>query len=114
MKCVTNLEIFDSTFIGVALDAFFSLDVLKTSSVGGKPSNFNGASHDPLDPEILTFLNGMRNVHIYENKINLILFLLTLDLFSIRVHGDVSRIKHVVKYINKKCNNMRRNNKSKI
>lgn len=59
MKCVTNSDTFDSSFIGLALDAFFGMEVLKTSSVGGKPSNFNQVSHDPLDPEILTFLNGM-------------------------------------------------------
>lgn len=63
MKSVTNLATFDSTFIGLALDGFFGVEVLKNSSVGGKASNFNQVSHDALDPEILAFLKGMARLN---------------------------------------------------
>lgn len=65
MKCVTNLAAFDSSFIGLALDTFFGIEVLKKSSAGGKVSNFNQTSHEALDPEVLTFLKGMHDILIF-------------------------------------------------
>lgn len=110
MKRVTNSAVFDSSFIGLALDAFFGLDVLQSSSVGGKPSNSNQVSHN-LDPEILTFIHGMseqdfHNMNAQNNS--LVLSLFHLDIFSLRVKCDAERLKHFNKFINKKCNNVRR------
>lgn len=47
-------------------------------------------------------------IYLYIYAKNLTSSLFSLDLFSVRVQSDAERMKHFNKYINKKCNNLRR------
>lgn len=53
-----NTEALDSNFVSILLSAVFGDDVLKESSVEGKKSNLNNASHKALETKKLKFIKG--------------------------------------------------------
>lgn len=51
-------EIADSKFVYYLLDALYDKEELKSSSFRGSKSNFNGISHEQLDPMRLSIIEG--------------------------------------------------------
>lgn len=55
----------DSSFVANLATIVFSMDVLKSSSAGGRRSNSNKVSHIALDVVKLKFVEGNSNINIW-------------------------------------------------
>lgn len=57
---MSKISEYDSKYVGFLLSIVFGDDTLKKCSARGTASNFNGASHQALDPQILKFIEGTK------------------------------------------------------
>lgn len=60
LKSMNKSATFDSTFVSYALSTIFGDVVLKVSSAGGRPSNYNSIRHNKLDENKLNFIRGKK------------------------------------------------------
>lgn len=109
MKELSKAAGMDSTFVSTLLTLVFSDDVLKVSSAGGRKSNFNKKSHTALDQTKLRFVEGNILTQFYVNRNAIKLYdTIFSDLFAQRIKYDGKRKKKFTKFVNKKCNSLRR------
>lgn len=102
----------DSKYLCCCLDFMFTTEELKSSSYGGKNSNFNGKGHRRLNVTKMQFIERMYIFEVFEKHDykpkNLCCITSFTDLFSKRVKGNQKRLKKIPYIINKRCNNLRR------
>lgn len=124
---MTNEAESDSKFVSILLSAVFGDEILMGSSAGGRKSNYNNVSHKALDAIKLKFIKGcffyyqklllcsylsFESHHFRKQAILLLTYPIT-DVFDERVLDDEKRKNQSTKFVNKKCNNLRRGGKKK-
>lgn len=111
LKGFAKSSAMDSIFVSTALSMVFTDNVLKISSAGGRQSNYSKKSHAALNRNKLLFVEGNRNSFqvLNQNRCIIESFIIFFpDLFAKRVKYSGIRKKNFTKFVNKKCNNLRR------
>lgn len=113
LSAMRNSTEYDSKYVGYLLSIVFGDNILRISSAKGSASHFNSVRHVQLDPVKLSIVESMwldfQFCKISWN-IDFGFFLILTEFYDDRVGGDSARKKSFWKFINKKCNNVRRGN----
>lgn len=89
IKSMKKMSAFDSNFVTTLATVVFGEEVLKMSSAGGRRSNYNKASHIPLDAAKLKFIEGEES-HNGKEFIDTLSFVSSFQIFFL--NGCVSMV----------------------